>query len=61
MEGTPYGYQNFLFGWIDTPRDNLPMLLPNEIIPIVFSLTEKLDKKASDLIYGEGLNIRLGT
>jgi hypothetical protein len=26
-EGLPYGYHNFLFGWIDTPRDNLPPVL----------------------------------
>ena len=61
MEGTPYGYQNFLYGWIDTVRDNLPMLLPNELMPIVFSIVEKLDRKVSDLIYTDGLNIRLGT
>jgi hypothetical protein len=61
FQGTPYGYQNFLYGWIDTVRDNLPMLLPNELMPIVFSVLEKLDRKASDLIYTDGLNIRLGT
>lgn len=61
MQGTPYGYQNFLYGWIDTVRDNLPMLLPNELMPIVFSVLEKLDRKASDLIFTEGLNMRLGT
>jgi len=27
-EGLPYGYHNFLFGWIDTVEDNLPPLLP---------------------------------
>ena len=37
------------------------MLLANELVPIAFSVLEKLDKKASDMIYTDGLNIRLGT
>lgn len=41
MEGLPYGYHNFLFGWIDTFRDNLPPLMPNELLPIVGSMAEK--------------------
>jgi len=28
-EGLPYGYHNFLYGWIDTASDNWPPLLPN--------------------------------
>lgn len=40
MEGLPYGYHNFLFGWIDTFRDNLPPLMPNELLPIVGSMAE---------------------
>ena len=27
-QGLPYGYHNFLYGWIDTPFDNFPSLLP---------------------------------
>lgn len=37
-EGLPYGYHNFLFGWVDTPFDNIPPLMPNEFIPIAMSL-----------------------
>ena len=37
------------------------MLLANELVPIMFSVLERLDKKVSDLIYTDGLNIRLGT
>ena len=36
-EGLPYGYHNLLFGWIDTYRDNLPPVLPNQFAPILFS------------------------
>jgi len=61
MEGTEYGYSNFIFGWIDTVRDNLPRLLPNEMIPILFSVIENVDKNISDLIFTRGLNLRMGT
>ena len=37
-EGLPYGYHNFLFGWIDTPRDNLPPILADQIVPVVFAM-----------------------
>lgn len=39
-EGLPYGYHNFLFGWIDTVRDNLPPLLANEFAPVLFAMLE---------------------
>jgi hypothetical protein len=52
MEGLPYGYHNFLFGWIDTPYDNLPPLLPPGLIPIAFSLLEGIAKETADLFFG---------
>ena len=61
VEGTPYGYHNFLFGWIDTPRDNFPPLLPPEILPILFRVAEKIIPKEIDSILNEALNKRLGT
>lgn len=60
-EGLPYGYHNFLFGWMDTPRDNLPGLLPNELLPIFGSVLEKILPDFIFMTVGEGLNIRLGT
>lgn len=60
-EGLPYGTHNFLFGWIDTPRSNLPGLLPNEFMPILFSMYEIYNPKGAYLIYGSALNMRLGT
>jgi hypothetical protein len=39
-EGLPYGFHNFLYGWIDTTRDNLPGLLPNELMPVIFAMLE---------------------
>jgi hypothetical protein len=57
----PYGYHNFLFGWIDTPFDNLPPLLPNELVPIVMSLVSKVIPNEIKILFTDGLNKRLGT
>lgn len=59
-EGLPYGYHNFLYGWIDTPRDNLPPILPNALVPVVFSAMEHFLKPTTDNFFTEGLNKRLG-
>lgn len=59
--GLPYGYHNFLYGWIDTPRDNLPPLLPNEFMPILFSIVEMIAPKVAFNFFTEALNFRLGT
>ena len=59
--GLPYGYHNFLYGWIDTPYDNIPPLLPDEFSPILFSLAAKVIPDAVKIFYTEALNKRLGT
>ena len=59
--GLPYGYHNFLYGWIDTPRDNLPPLLPNEFMPILFSIVEMVAPNVAKNFFTEALNFRLGT
>ena len=51
-EGLPYGYHNFLFGWIDTPEDNLPPLIPPELLPIVMSVFEDFDNVTADIFIG---------
>ena len=60
-EGLPYGYHNILYGWIDTPRDNLPPLLPNEFAPILFSIIEMISPTLAYNFFTEALNFRLGT
>ena len=60
-EGLPYGYHNFLFGWMDTVRDNLPSAMPAEIIPIFLGMFENLIPKSIFNFFIEGLNKRLGT
>jgi hypothetical protein len=61
MEGLPYGYHNFLFGWDDTVFSNLPPLMPSEYIPIVLAQYEKVNFNQVYKIFGAGINMRLGT
>jgi hypothetical protein len=60
-EGLPYGYHNFLYGWIDTPYDNWPPLLPRGFVPIVFSVLEKVVPSTVDIFFSQAINKRLGT
>ena len=60
-EGLPYGYHNFLYGWVDTPEDNWPTLLPADFVPIVFAMLEIVDKNLTDYFFTESLNKKLGT
>ena len=60
-EGLPYGYHNFLYGWIDTPTDNWPAVLANEFVPILFSILEKVIPSTVDIFYSQAINKRLGT
>lgn len=50
--GLPYGYHNFLFGWLDTAEDNLPPILPSGMLPIVFSILEDLVPETVDIFIG---------
>ena len=60
-EGDPYGYYNFLFGWIDTPQDNYPPLLPSYFAPIAFSIVGKIAPSVLDIFLLQAMNHRLGT
>lgn len=60
-EGLPYGYHNFLFGWVDTPQDNLPPLVPPGLIPIIFSILEDITPSTVDIFFTQALNKRLNT
>jgi hypothetical protein len=48
-EGLPYGYHNFLMGWVDTPTQNWPPLLPPGLIPVVFSLLSTIIPSTTDI------------
>jgi len=60
-EGLPYGFHNFLYGWIDTTKNNLPGLLANELLPIIFAMIEVILPKVAFNFFAEALNFRLGT
>ncbi len=60
-EGLPYGYHNFLFGWIDTPKDNLPPLLDSNFVLAMFSYLERLWEFPINKILTQALNKRLNT
>jgi len=59
-EGLPYGYHNFLYGWVDTANDNWPPLLPQEIVPVAFKLFEDLAPQKAQIFFTDALNKRLG-
>ena len=58
-EGLPYGYHNFLYGWIDTAEGDWPPLLPRSFAPVLFSIVEKLAPKTAYNFFTEGLNKRM--
>jgi hypothetical protein len=59
-EGMPYGYRNFLFGWIDTPDRNFPSVLDINFAFLAFRLLEKIAHPLTDQLLKEGLNWRVG-
>jgi hypothetical protein len=61
VEGLPFGYQNFIFGWIDTIKDNYPPPMNAEIILYVVILMQYIDFDSCNNIILLGLNKRLGT
>jgi hypothetical protein len=61
IEGLPYGYHNFLFGWIDTANDNFPTQIDVETFMSAFSLVEKISKKTASDIMTQSLNHRINT
>lgn len=60
-EGLPYGYHNFLYGWMDTPRDNLPPFLADQFVPVMFSILEGIIPETVYIFFTEALNFHLGT
>ena len=44
-EGLPYGYHNFIYGWLDTAEDSLPPLMPRTAVPLIASIFEKVVPK----------------
>merc|ERR1712216_291242 len=60
VEGMPYGYHNFLFGWIDTVNHSYPQPLDPEFVWTIFSLFEKMGLTFADVMIKEAMNHRIG-
>lgn len=60
LEGLTYGYHNFLFGWIDTPNENLPYFLDFDMISIAADLYQMIRPEDISLIFLEAFSKRLG-
>jgi hypothetical protein len=65
--GLPYGYHNFLFGWIDTPQDNYPCIPTNytyclhpEALQVISGIIDRTIPYISYKMYNQALNFRLG-
>lgn len=50
-EGLPYGMHNFIYGWLDTERDNLPPILANEFLPIFGAMGYAIAPHTFDIVY----------
>jgi len=68
VQGLPYGFHNFLFGWLDTAEDNFPCLPPDytqcltsQLVMTVSGLFDRLDKWLANRMYNEAFNKRLST
>lgn len=61
VEGLPYGYHNFLYGWVDTAEDNWPAVLGKDLVPVAFAMIEKISKNTTDIFFTGALNKHLGT
>jgi len=66
-EGMPYGYHNFIFGWVDTQEDNFPCLPPNytfcltyDLVFVASGLVDRIDKAIGNLMWNQAFSHRLG-
>jgi hypothetical protein len=67
VEGLDYGYNNMLWGWVDTVQDNYPCVPPDyercltwDVIEVVFPIISKL-VPIFHTFYDQAFNKRLGT
>ena len=59
--GLPYGIKNFVFSLVDTKDKSLPAYMSGEHLLLIASLVEKVKADLAMMIYGYGINKRLGT
>jgi len=68
VKGLPYGYNNFLFGWLDTLTQNYPCLPPDytrcltsELVVCASGLVDRLDGLLANKMFNQAFNKRLGS
>jgi hypothetical protein len=59
-EGLPYGFHNFIFGWLDTGRNNFPDKISAEFMELALKMLEDYMPDAFRSLVGQGTNRRLG-
>ena len=64
-EGFPYGTENFLFSFIDTPEDSITPFISTELFTTLLAIIDKIPNPQGaagiELAYNEAMNHRLGT
>jgi len=61
VEGMPYGFHNFAFGWIDTPTQNFPTMLNSNFLMPAIQAVYKLMPDAINSVFLLSLNKHAGT
>jgi hypothetical protein len=61
VEGLSFGYHNFVFSWIDTEADNIPIFHDTEPVLMGVNAFSKLVPSLGNKLFGEALNKRLDT
>eukprot|EP01101_Sappina_pedata_P000611 TRINITY_DN10808_c0_g1_i1.p1 TRINITY_DN10808_c0_g1~~TRINITY_DN10808_c0_g1_i1.p1 ORF type:complete len:556 (+),score=249.71 TRINITY_DN10808_c0_g1_i1:125-1792(+) len=66
VEGLPYGYNNFLFGWLDTTEDNYPCLPPkyedclsSHFMQVLAGIVDRFDPPLAHKMFNQALNKRI--
>jgi hypothetical protein len=59
VEGVPYGYHNFIWGWVDTEQDNWPGPLSHQLVEVGFALVERVSPFIAKRMWVDAFNKRL--
>lgn len=59
--GLPYGYHNFLWGFVDTPSGNLPYPATWELLEVVFGVVSGFDSAIAKKMWEYAFNFHIGT
>jgi hypothetical protein len=60
IEGLPYGYHNFFYSYIDTPKNNYQKGITAELVALIFSLLDRIEPDLTHNVWNAALNMRLG-